>query len=603
MPMSMILIRMPGILAAALVLALAVAGAGCDGEGGGPGGGTGGPCVTSGDCPGETEFCKNGVCVDVSALGCQGDGDCPQGYKCIGQICKQNVECQVDAHCTGDGVQCLDNKCVGTECASGATAACFIGCHEGLKACTNGTWGACDAPLVQDELCDDDIDNDCNGGTDEGCVDCVPAQEKPCASLCGEGLQVCDLDGMWGVCDAPVDCFCSMGETDSQACGSCGTQQRECTEDGAWGAWGACEGEGLCAAGASEEETCGLCGGQIRICSDECTWSEWGECTNQGNCSPDDPPETMECGNCGIQERSCDGETCTWGTWGACQEGAGCQLGDSETKSCGDCGEQTRWCEADCIWGDWGVCEGGGTCAPGEKQSQSCGSCGQQERTCTATCQWGNWGSCQGAGTCSPGDSEQQACGPGTSLGICDEGTKSRTCGATCQWNAWSNCIGATYPVAEVCGNGADEDCDGEDTVNPDDYEFNDSCSSCFWISGDDPEVTLYGTFDTLEDSNDYFCFKGVDNFNVWPSAENVQVDLTNQPVGIDADLFLYKSLTACNSGNAIASSVTIGGSDEHIDWEETTGDDEGTYYVRLQNWSDTGKCYQPYTLFIKGLK
>lgn len=586
------------ILAATLVLACV----GCDGDGGGGGGGPV-PCATTDQCPGATEFCIEGWCVDVSQDGCTSDGDCPQGYKCLGQICKQNVECQVDAHCPGEGVQCVNNKCEGTECSSGAVSACFIGCHEGAKVCTNGTWGLCDAPLVQAELCDDDIDNDCNGATDEGCVDCVPAQEKPCATICGAGIQVCQVDGMWGACDAPDDCYCTPGETGSQACGNCGTQQRECGEDTTWNEWGPCEGEGLCAAGGSEEEVCGLCGKQIRICSDECIWSEWGECTNQGDCNPENPPETIECGNCGIQERSCDPTTCTWGVWGACQEGAGCGAGDKETKSCGDCGEQTRWCEGDCIWGDWGACEGEGSCAAGAKQSQDCGSCGQQERTCTANCEWGNWGSCQGAGSCSPGDSEQESCGPSTSLGICEQGTRTRSCGANCQWNAWGNCLGATYPTNEVCGNGTDEDCDGEDLVNPDDYEYNDTCSSCFWISGDDPELTLYGTFDSLEDSDDYFCFNAVDNFNVWPSAENIKIDLTNQPVGVDADLFLYKGSANCNSGNSLASSVTIGGGDEHIDWEETSGDDEGTYIVRLQNYSEIGKCYQPYTLFIKGLK
>ena len=589
------------VFASAIVLALAICWAGCDEGGVGQGGNV--PCSDHEDCSGVTEFCIEGFCVDVSQNGCVSDGDCPQGYRCIGQICKENVECQVDAHCNGEGVKCLNNKCVGTDCVDGAESACFIGCHEGIKSCINGKWGLCDAPLVQDELCDDDIDNDCDSETDEGCVDCVPAQEKPCATICGEGMQVCLADGTWGVCDASDDCFCALGETGSQACDSCGTQQRECGEDSTWVAWGACEGQGMCNGGDLDEETCGLCGKQIRICSDECSWSEWGECTNQGVCNPEDLPETKECGNCGIQERSCDAATCTWGTWGECQEGAGCGIGDSETKSCGDCGEQTRLCESDCIWGDWGSCDGEGSCAPSEKQSQPCGSCGQQERTCTASCEWGNWGSCQGAGACSPGDTDQQACGPTTSQGVCQKGTKTRGCGGNCQWNAWGNCVGATYPSNEVCGNGVDEDCDGDDLESPDSYESNDTCSSCFWISGDDPEVTLYGTFDTLDDSDDYFCFKGVDNFNVPGFGEHIKVDLTDQPVGIDADLFLYKGLSACNGGNAIASSITIGGGDEHIDWGETNGGDTETYYVRLQNYSDTGKCYQTYSLFIKGLK
>ncbi len=589
------------ILLFAMAVALVLSVAGCDGDGGSSGPV---PCTSHDQCPGETEFCIEGFCTDVTQTGCAFDGDCPQGYRCINQICKKNVECEVDSDCGGEGVQCVDFKCVGTECVSGATAACFIGCHEGVKDCTNGIWGLCEAPLVQDEICDDDIDNDCDGETDEGCVDCVPAQEKPCASICGEGVQVCQVDGTWGPCDASMDCTCDPGDTGSQDCGSCGTQQRECDEQGTWSAWGPCEGEGGCVPGETEEDACGLCGAQIRICTDECIWSEWGECANQGICNPEDPPETMECGNCGIQERFCDPETCTWGVWGACQEGAGCSIGDKETKSCGFlCGEQTRWCEESCIWGKWGPCEGEGSCISGEKQTQGCGSCGQQERTCTAVCEWGNWGSCQDGGICDPGDTQEQACGPSASQGICEMGQKTRSCSGNCQWNPWGSCLGAVYPASEVCGNGVDEDCDGEDLDNPDDYEYNDSCGSCFWISGDDPEVTLYGTFDTLQDSNDYFCFNAVDNFSIPGFGEHIKVDLTDQPVGIDADLFLYKGSTACNGDDYLASSVTIGGGDEHIDWGETNGDDGGLYYVRLQNYSDTGKCYQPYTLSIKGLK
>jgi len=166
--------------------------------------------------------------------------------------------------------------------------------------------------------------------------------------------------------------------------------------------------------------------------------------------------------------------------------------------------------------------------------------------------------------------------------------------------------LGAVWPQGETCGDGIDQDCDGKDKEAPDAYEPNDSCGACQWIDGDDPETTLYPTFDSPlggADKDDYFCFNAVDNFNLPFTYEHIVVELKNQPLGVDGDLFLYKGSSACSADNHIASSVTIGGDPEKIDWTETSSADDGTYYVRVQNWSDKGSCYQSYTLTIKGLK
>ena len=200
-------------------------------------------------------------------------------------------------------------------------------------------------------------------------------------------------------------------------------------------------------------------------------------------------------------------------------------------------------------------------------------------------------------------------CGPDSDKGICEKGQQQKTCNSACQWNAWGSCLGAVYPKSEICGDGIDQDCDGKDKEQPDQYEPNDSCNTCTWISGIDPEVTYYATFDSKggqaggSDTDDYFCFKSEYNFNIWPTAEHLKVELNNQPVGIDGDLFLYKGLSDCQANSPVASAVTIGGANEAIDWQETGDDDTATYYVRVQNWSDQGNCYQTYTLKIQGLK
>jgi len=166
------------------------------------------------------------------------------------------------------------------------------------------------------------------------------------------------------------------------------------------------------------------------------------------------------------------------------------------------------------------------------------------------------------------------------------------------------------YPQSEVCGDGIDQNCDGKDLTQPDSYEPNNKCSSCYWISGDDPDVILYPTFDSKgydagggSDLEDYFCFWSVDNFNLPFTSEHLIVELTNQPVGTDGDIFLYKGQQDCEGDKPIASSVTIGGGNEKIDWTETGGDDNGEYFVRVQNWSSSPNCGKPYKLHIQGLK
>ncbi len=593
------------------VMFLVLAGAswlGCD-DGGESGSKS---CISHDDCSG-TKFCIQGVCKEP---GCTSDEECPEGYRCLSTgACKKDVACEVDTDCP-PGKSCVDYECVGSTCSpDGQTTVCYIGCHEGKKSCINGDWTACDAaPVLQGEACNNGIDDDCNGEIDEDCVQCSPGDAPlPCSSPCGDGEQVC-VGGMWSECSAPTDCVCDEpGAVEEVPCGNCGTMTRTCNQvQGTtlymWDEYAPCKGEGLCAAGDQEETPCGFqCGVQVRTCGEDCTWSDWSACGDEGMCMPGDT-EDKECGNCGIQTKIC-GEDCFWEPWGSCQEGEGCKLGDSESKPCGNCGTMTRYCEANCAWGDWGSCLNEGVCGPGEKETEPCGYCGVKERTCTNSCTWGSYSSCQEGGECSPGDSKSQSCGPTTSLGICEKGTQTKTCNNACMWNPWGSCLGAVYPKTEICGDGIDQDCDGSDKKQPDQYEPNNSCSSCEWISGDDPVVTLYPTFDTLggnlggTDTNDYFCFKGVDNFNVWPSAEHIKVTLKNQPVGVDGDLFLYKGYSNCTSGTHLKSSVTIGGANESIDWEETGGDDTDTYYVRVENWSEKASCSQPYTLEIQGLK
>ena len=114
-----------------------------------------------------------------------------------------------------------------------------------------------------------------------------------------------------------VEGVCSPGQTDSQACGNCGTKTRKCSGDGQWGGWSGCTGQGACAAGESESQACGNCGTMTRKCSSSCQWGGWSGCAGQGVCAANEL-ESQECGDCGATVRLCD-SSCQWQSWSSCQ--------------------------------------------------------------------------------------------------------------------------------------------------------------------------------------------------------------------------------------------------------------------------------------------
>ncbi|HOG42971.1 MAG TPA: MopE-related protein, partial [bacterium] len=64
---------------------------------------------------------------------------------------------------------------------------------------------------------------------------------------------------------------------------------------------------------------------------------------------------------------------------------------------------------------------------------------------------------------CTPGDTKECYEGPSGSsgIGICSKGI------ATCVVDGtdWSECVGQVLPEAEICGDGIDQDCNGEDAT------------------------------------------------------------------------------------------------------------------------------------------
>lgn len=125
---------------------------------------------------------------------------------------------------------------VGDECNDGDTRACYTGrdgtqgkgvCTTGLETCQRGRWsGVCGEevrPAVE-EACGDDLDNNCNGQTDEDCPIVVDPNPMPDMGNPDAG-------------DGPDDAGTTPGKTDGNeddGCGCATIEGREKTTPALW---------------------------------------------------------------------------------------------------------------------------------------------------------------------------------------------------------------------------------------------------------------------------------------------------------------------------------------------------------------------------------
>ncbi|MFT5430330.1 MAG: hypothetical protein ACI9OJ_001004 [Myxococcota bacterium] len=459
------------------------------------------PTVES--CNGLDDDCDGVLDNDSCPAGelCQCVGDecgcgCPPGLTLCGDEC---VDTTVSAtHCGGCDTTCEMPNVATTICDGGECK--IVKCDAGFEDADPDVAG-CEC-AIKEEICDN-LDNDCDGQTDEESGLC--AGTGGCDGQCLAGQCVCPggCDQCFGTCVPP-----ETYQTDETNCGFCGVK---CTDENLPNVVAyACEGGG-CGIGKCKNpyvdvngetfdgcecqktatvETCdgvdndcdGVideftepcstdCGVGVRKCSggfwEECnaanpkTCMDWGSCEMTDVCVDFCPSAPAEI--CNAVDDNCNDDT---------DEGFACIPGALTEEPCGNCGTQKLICDDTCGWILLGECTSGGACEPGALDDAPCGQCGTKNRICLDSCGWGDFSECTSEGVCGAGETQSEPCGAcGSRMRSCTEGcgwtdwgecsgeggctpgenqtqgcgacgSQARTCGSSCDWEDWSVCAG-----------------------------------------------------------------------------------------------------------------------------------------------------------------
>ncbi|MEM4245109.1 MAG: MopE-related protein [Candidatus Nanoarchaeia archaeon] len=176
-------------------------------------------CIDTNNCG--SPYTEERPCV-YTCIDADGDGYCAclgPSLSCDCDDSNAAVHPDVDEICNGRDDNCDATIDEGCPCITGDNRTCGVNvglCREGVQRCVNALWGICGGPGYigpRPEVCDNGLDENCNGYPDEGCT-CEENQTMECESDVGEcekGTMVC-FEGNWSACSGykgPVPEVCN----------------------------------------------------------------------------------------------------------------------------------------------------------------------------------------------------------------------------------------------------------------------------------------------------------------------------------------------------------------------------------------------------------
>ncbi len=512
-------------------------------------------CV-AGSCIGDAFTCDDGL--PCTADTCNGDGTCT--FTAVNNQCVIDGDCYVSGD-RQDAMGCMVcDPAQTTSDWSPATSA--LPCDDG-EVCTKAD--VCDGATCGGVAytCDDSLA--CTSDSCDGFGGCVAAQDADSCVIAG----ACYSDGDGNDTNPCLVCDVAISPTTwSPSAGNPCDDNNPCTSDDVCSANGCGGTPYTCDDGKScTDDVCdgaGDCDYPVKAgdCLIGNTCRVAGQRQNPNNCRICDPATNQNAWSPATTALPCnDGDVCTAGD--AC-DGLSC-TGDAY--SCDD----NLACTAD-------SCNGDGTCTFAQDANTCviggvCYDAGDTDatntcRVCDPTQSRFTWSSAQANSACDDGDdcTHSDTCTGGACFGTlydCDDGIECTT--DVCNGDSTCDNIPADGP--EICGNGLDDDCDGEfdeleiercgDLVDNDCDgnvdESGDTWGKYFfarpWVTADDVRtVGIYrsnddGTFQTppieLEfDNDENWSILGIGDF--------------------DGDLFLDLVVGRRQTGNKAACSSTV---------------------------------------------
>jgi len=271
-------------------------------------------------------------------------------------MCENAVNPQNEA-CDDEDNDCDGSIDEGCSCDAEQTKKCGIGvgmCTYGKQECKDGLFTECkDAIQPKEELCSDNLDNDCDGSIDEGCPCIEPMTKKeltsrPCAKQEGvcKGLNQTCISGIFADCDYTgiisyeiIESKCNDNldndcdkKTDGEDLTACGSTSNVKCSDGT--IIDNCSGSKLCTKDIQLEEKCEVCDG----CDNE------KEICKKGKCIELRAPKlkTSICGDgscdAGETAESCARDCGVAAAEAVCGDGT-CDAGETAESCAGDCEE------------------------------------------------------------------------------------------------------------------------------------------------------------------------------------------------------------------------------------------------------------------------